>query len=341
VSELSRTKRRDRLVIALAGKVGVGKTTIATFLGEQFGFVHLRSRDVLTKMLQDQGRPVNDAALQDLGAKIVEERGRQAVTELLLDQSRADQSCVIDSVRFVGEVDYLRSRFGASLKVVFLSAPEELRRRRFLDRRAGRDATDVGLTQRSSHEVEGDVPNLIDAADATLTNIDLGDVAAQLSALTLNWLYQRRPTALQEAVEAVAEFHRKHGFDIGTRDRKVMQYRMGLLVEELGEINECLSKGRGDIAEEHADLLILLLGNCITMGIDLEEAFWKKYGKIMKRPAKVVGDMKRVSHWKTGDVSSTLHGYYHVDLQRLLAGPQDGDSAANVEELAQLSLFDQ
>jgi dephospho-CoA kinase/NTP pyrophosphatase (non-canonical NTP hydrolase) len=340
---VSRMKRRERIVIALAGKIGAGKTTIASFLNEQFGFVHLRSRDVLSGILEDRGLPVDDAALQDLGAKIVQERGRQAVSEILLNRCSPDHSYVVDALRFVDEAEYLRERLGGAFKLVFLTATEELRRQRFLDRRSDRDVTNSSFVTRSAHEVEADVPSLIDAADATLTNIDLSDVASQLSALTLNWLYRSRPTAVQEAVEAVAEFHRKHGFDIATRDRKVMQYRMGLLVEELGEINECLSKGRGDIAEEHADLLILLLGNCITMGIDLEAAFWKKYTKIMRRPAKQVGGTTRVSHWKTeASSAATAHGYYHVDLHKLLDGGEMKDDLAEVgESPAQLDLFDQ
>jgi NTP pyrophosphatase (non-canonical NTP hydrolase) len=184
------------------------------------------------------------------------------------------------------------------------------------------------------------VPNLLNKADAALVNIDLNDVTAQLAALVLRWTHGSRPTAIKEMIEAVTEFHRKHGFDIGTRDPKVMQYRMGLLVEELGEINECFSKGRGDITEEHADLLILLLGNCITMGIDLEVAFWKKYAKIMKRPAKRVGDTIRVSHWRKGSAASSNHGYFHVSVEQLLRG-DDEDDAGDPLEPVQLSLFEQ
>ncbi len=246
---------------------------------------------------------------------------------------------MIDSLRFAAEADHLRGHFGDTFKLIFLTAPEELRRQRFLDRRSDRDTTDSAFLRRDVHEVERDVPNLIDAADATLANVALDDVASQLAALTLNWLYGARPTAIQEALEAVTEFHRKHGFDIGTGDSTVMQYRMGLLVEELGEINECMSKGRGDIAEEHADLLILLLGNCITLGIDLEAAFWKKYAKIMRRPAKRVGGTTRVSHWRTGQDGVTTHGYYHVDLHRILSGP-GADLEAEEEAPAQLCLFD-
>lgn len=73
------------------------------------------------------------------------------------------------------------------------------------------------------------------------------------------------------------------------------------MMEELGEISQCsqcLTKGKGNLAEEHADLLILLLGNCLTMNIDLADAFWTKIEAIMERPSKKVGQFDRVSDWR-------------------------------------------
>ncbi|HAN10804.1 MAG TPA: pyrophosphatase [Clostridiales bacterium] len=106
-----------------------------------------------------------------------------------------------------------------------------------------------------------------------------------------------RKESLQEMLNAVEQFHQKHGFDVRTKSIKTMQYRMNLMMEELGEVCQCITKNKGDIAEEHADLLILLLGNCITMDIDLTEAFWSKFEKIMNRPIKKVGEHTRVSDW--------------------------------------------
>lgn len=103
---------------------------------------------------------------------------------------------------------------------------------------------------------------------------------------------------LSEMVNAVKVFHNKHGFDIATKDTKTMLYRQNLLIEELGEISQCLTKGNGDLAEEHADLFILLLGNCITMDIDIISEFWKKMEVINQRPVKNIDGVNRVSEWK-------------------------------------------
>lgn len=102
---------------------------------------------------------------------------------------------------------------------------------------------------------------------------------------------------ISEMLKSIEAFHKKNNFDIGTKNQATMLYRMNLLMEELGEISQCITKGKGNIAEEHADLLILLLGNCITMDIDIVKAFWDKYNIIMNRTSKKVGTFERVSDW--------------------------------------------
>ena len=99
-------------------------------------------------------------------------------------------------------------------------------------------------------------------------------------------------------MDAVQQFHDKHDFE-NTGGHEPL-YRMTLIMEEVGEICECLTKGKEKdaLAEEHADLLILLLGNCIAMDIDIVDAFWKKHKRIMQRQAKFVNNRIRVTEGK-------------------------------------------
>ncbi|KJR47512.1 hypothetical protein UF75_2090 [Desulfosporosinus sp. I2] len=50
-------------------------------------------------------------------------------------------------------------------------------------------------------------------------------------------------------IEAVKRFHQKNGFDIGTQSQATMLYRMNLMMKELGEISQCLTKGKGSLAD--------------------------------------------------------------------------------------------
>ena len=100
---------------------------------------------------------------------------------------------------------------------------------------------------------------------------------------------------MNEMVEAVREFHRKYA--LKARGGEEMLHRMNLIMEEVGEISQCLTKGRPrqDLIEEHADLLILLIGNAISLDFDLEKAFWEKYKKIMRRKGRMIEGTIRVT----------------------------------------------
>jgi len=96
----------------------------------------------------------------------------------------------------------------------------------------------------------------------------------------------------------VQAFHDKHDFK-NTGGEELM-YRIALMVEELGEISACASKGkpREALAEECADLLILLMGTAIAQDFDLNQAFWQKMQKIMQRESKMVNGRIRVSEFR-------------------------------------------
>jgi len=96
----------------------------------------------------------------------------------------------------------------------------------------------------------------------------------------------------------VQSFHDKHDFSgSGGED---MVYRIALMAEELGEMSSCVTKGKGleEMAEETADLLILVMGTAIAGNFDLLEAFWKKMDRLMKREAKMVDGRIRVSEFR-------------------------------------------
>lgn len=98
--------------------------------------------------------------------------------------------------------------------------------------------------------------------------------------------------AMRAAVQA---FHDKH--DFASNGGEALHYRVALMAEELGEISAAITKGRPveEIADECADLLILLIGTDISADFDLSAAFWKKMAALMQRPARTVRDHVRVS----------------------------------------------
>jgi NTP pyrophosphatase (non-canonical NTP hydrolase) len=75
------------------------------------------------------------------------------------------------------------------------------------------------------------------------------------------------------------------------------------MAEELGEISACVTKGkaRTTLAEELADLLILILGTDIAANPDLKSAFWVKMNELVQRQSRMVDGRIRVSPFRDAD----------------------------------------
>jgi NTP pyrophosphatase (non-canonical NTP hydrolase) len=103
-------------------------------------------------------------------------------------------------------------------------------------------------------------------------------------------------------VEAVRRLHLKHRLrELGGEE---MTYRVALMAEELGEISSCVTKGmdRSKLAEENADLLILILGTAIAQDLNLEGAVWDKMAKLEEREGRMISGRIRVSEYRgSGD----------------------------------------
>ena len=70
----------------------------------------------------------------------------------------------------------------------------------------------------------------------------------------------------QAMMRRVQAFHDKHR--LKQTGGEEMTYRIALMAEELGEISSCVTKGKSKevLAEEAADLLILVMGTAIAQG---------------------------------------------------------------------------
>ena len=101
-----------------------------------------------------------------------------------------------------------------------------------------------------------------------------------------------------EMLAAVQAFHDKHQLrQYGGED---LPYRVALMAEELGEISACVTKGKAQeaLAEECADLLILLIGTAIAGDFDLEDAFWNKMDRLGDRESRIIEGRIRVSEFR-------------------------------------------
>jgi NTP pyrophosphatase (non-canonical NTP hydrolase) len=105
----------------------------------------------------------------------------------------------------------------------------------------------------------------------------------------------------QAMMAAVRAFHDKH--DFRAQGGEELTYRIALMAEELGEVSACVTKGksRGQLAEELADLLILVMGTDVAADLDLIQAFWTKMDELMRRESRMVDGRIRVSEFRDVD----------------------------------------
>ncbi len=108
----------------------------------------------------------------------------------------------------------------------------------------------------------------------------------------------RDRNSFSEMMAEVRAFHHKHRFR--ERGGEDLVYRLALMTEELGEIADCVTKGksRDQLATECADLLILLMGNAIAADFDLAEAFWRKMAEVNQRGERIVDGRVRVTAYR-------------------------------------------
>ena len=102
----------------------------------------------------------------------------------------------------------------------------------------------------------------------------------------------------QDMLATVQAFHDKHRFrETGGEE---LAYRVALMTEELGEISACVTKGKNkqQLAEECADLFILILGTAIAADFDLRQAFWDKMKKVQDRESRMINGRIRVSDFR-------------------------------------------
>ena len=102
----------------------------------------------------------------------------------------------------------------------------------------------------------------------------------------------------QDMLATVQAFHDKHRFrETGGEE---LAYRVALMTEELGEISACVTKGKSkeSLAEECADLFILLLGTALAADFDLRQAFWDKMKKVESRESRMINGRIRVSEFR-------------------------------------------
>jgi len=162
-------------VIGLTGTNGSGKGTLASAL-KKAGYFCVSLSDLLRHELRRRGGEETVNALADLGNALRAKRGGDILAREAYETIQAQEAdkAVVDSIRTIPEVDFLRSK--PRFVLVSVDAPVQLRYERVMDR--NRPGDRVTLDQFIAQEdrqlrggkTEQNLMACIQGADILLTN---------------------------------------------------------------------------------------------------------------------------------------------------------------------------
>lgn len=129
------------MIIGVTGTIGAGKGTVVDYLVKEKGFVHLSVRDFLVAEIRHRGMEAEDrSALRQVANELRASFGPSYIIEQLYKSAiERDASVLIESIRAIGEAEFLKNN-GA--RILAVDADRKLRYERITARGASTDHVD-------------------------------------------------------------------------------------------------------------------------------------------------------------------------------------------------------
>ncbi|MGQ4832958.1 MAG: AAA family ATPase [Candidatus Asgardarchaeia archaeon] len=124
-------------VIGLLGPIGSGKTTVATYLRDKYGFFMVVMGDLVREIVRKRGLIPTRKILQDVQKEYVSKFGGEYFAQLVIkkiDESGAERA-VIDGMRRKEDVLVPKQHYGDNILILLIDAPPKLRFERLLKRK--------------------------------------------------------------------------------------------------------------------------------------------------------------------------------------------------------------
>jgi dephospho-CoA kinase len=156
----------NRLVIGIAGRIGAGKTSAATYLSSKHGFQYLRYSQVLSEWLAKDSD--KKSRLQEIGWEVMDGGMQIELNRRLIAQIKPHADVAVDGLRHPIDDESLRNSFDGAFHLVYIESPAKQRWEHLKGR--GRYADFASFQAADSHPVEQQIETLRSSAARVLNN---------------------------------------------------------------------------------------------------------------------------------------------------------------------------
>ncbi len=98
------------MIIGITGTNGAGKGAVVEYMVSEKGFSHYSARTVILEELRNRHLPLTRAHMRDVANDLRKEHGTAYVIERLYELAKGDTKAVIESVRTIGEAEFLKEK---------------------------------------------------------------------------------------------------------------------------------------------------------------------------------------------------------------------------------------